>query len=119
MMVERRHFEHFSHRHIHLARQRNEVAVAQATIEVVQLVQIFNQKIAAVWPRTDEVLHLGHGRMVGLATLELVLLAQAATQLVNRNSGNGRVANGGLGSHSVVCLAAFEVAALWGTISNE
>ena len=87
------------HGNLHLTGQRHQVAVMQARPGVVDLVQVFDQQVAAVAPgrrRTDEGTHLVTRTIVDLAALEPALAADALAHGVDRHSGN----NGRLGGKS-------------------
>ena len=63
VVIERRDFEDFRHRHIHLPGQRHQMPVVQAAIGVVELVQVLDQQVAPVRARgRSSRSHLGHRR---------------------------------------------------------
>ena len=47
VVVERRHFVDFRHRHLHLVRERDQMRRGQAAVPVLNLVQMLDQQIAA------------------------------------------------------------------------
>ena len=47
VVVERRHFVDFRHRHLHLGRERDQMRRGQAAVPVLNLVQMLDQQIAA------------------------------------------------------------------------
>jgi len=73
--------------------------LVQATVVVVELVQVFNEQVTPVgaWAYQGE--HLCAGNRLGLASFELAFTANAFTHIVyagKRYSGNGTGVNGGL-----------------------
>ncbi len=87
VVIERRDFEDFCHRHIHLPGECDQMPVVQAAPGIVELVQVLDQQIAPMGRRADEFQHLGHRHVIGLPALELTFLAEAAAHLFDGGDG--------------------------------
>jgi hypothetical protein len=99
-MIEGGDLEHLCHWQVHLARQRHEVTVVQAAVEIVQHVQILDQQVASVRTRADKLRNFAHRNLIGLTALQLAFLAQAAAQLIDgRDSDDPGFWSGGLIAH--------------------
>ena len=90
VVVERGHLIHLGHGNIHLFGQRHQMAVMQAAVSVIELVQVLNQQIAPVpfdWFDTDQRTHFTNRNVVRLASLEFAFALDALTQLVHSSNG--------------------------------
>ena len=86
VVVESGHLKHLGHRDIHLFGQRHQMAVMQATVGVVNLVQVLNQQVAAVpfgGAAAKEGTHFGQGSIVRLAAFELAFAANTLAHVVH------------------------------------
>ena len=76
VVVKSCHFVDLRHGNVHLPGQRHQMPVVQATVCVVELMQILNQQVTAVACRrlrAEQIAYLGQRDVIGLASLELAL----------------------------------------------
>ena len=96
-MIEARHLVHLGHGQVHLPGQRHQVPVVQHAEVVVQAVQVFNEQVAPKAfrrSRAQQLRHVGHRSVFGLAALQEALAADAFAQAVERNGGGGHGVHG-------------------------
>ena len=60
------------------------MAVVQAAVSVVELVQVFDQQITPVGRQPHQRLYLSNGHVIRLAPLEFALATNALAQIVYR-----------------------------------
>jgi hypothetical protein len=95
VMVERGHLIHLGHGDVHQFGQSHQVTLMQATVRVIELVQMLNEQIASLFQNVafyaQQMLDLLQRELVCLSTLELSPLAKLQRHLF----GAGQSHNGG------------------------
>ncbi|MNV67498.1 hypothetical protein D3C71_1603020 [compost metagenome] len=110
VVVEARHLVHLGHGQVHLLGESHQVPVVQHAEVVVQAVQIFNEQVAPEAfgrARAQQLRHIGHRCVLGLAALEAAFAANALAHVVDRHGGNSRGFGGKVhGAGALFCMKA-------------
>jgi xanthine dehydrogenase accessory factor len=107
VMVESGDLEHFRHRNVQLARERDQMSIVKAPIVVVEPVQVLDQQITPVRTGADQLLDFRHRDVVRLPALELTfLLAKSSPELVDGSGGNDGLRIDCLDAHLDICFRA-------------
>ena len=93
VVVERGHLVHLGQRQVHGSGQCRQVALVQASVRVVELVQVLDQQVAPVRRRPHQRPHFTQRGLVGLAPFQLTFFADALAHVVDaaqRDNADGR-----------------------------
>ena len=88
VMVKSGHLIHLGHGNIHLPGQSHQMALMQAPVSVIELVQQLNQQITPMRRRADQRADLRERHLIHLAPLEAALAAYALAHVVHRHGGH-------------------------------